>query len=125
MARILLVEDDDFTAELLRMRLAEAGHEVQIAGDGLSAVTAADRFRPELVVLDWALPAADGTHVLKLLRQHDGTKTVPVVMISGADRDRVLDGQLEGPLLRFLQKPVDFKDLVDLAARMLAAGPRA
>jgi len=122
MARILLVEDDDFTAELLRMRLVEAGHEVLVSGDGLSAVTMADNFKPALVVLDWALPAADGTRVLQLLRQHEATKLVPVIMISGSGREQVLGGQLEGPLLRYLQKPVDFKDLADLAAQMLG-GP--
>ncbi|MBI3564751.1 MAG: response regulator [Elusimicrobia bacterium] len=124
MARILLVEDDDFTAELLRMRLVEAGHEVTIAGDGLSAVTLADNTKPALVVLDWGLPAADGTHVLKLLRQHAATAKSPVIMISGMDRERVMDGETEGPLLRFLAKPVDFQELADLAAALLAGAAK-
>ncbi len=120
MALILLVEDDDFTAELLRMRLVEAGHEVAVSCDGLSAGTMADRLKPALVVLDWGLPAADGTHVLKLLRQHAATAKTPVIMISGMDRDRVMNGEAEGPLLRFLQKPVDFKELTELAGELLA-----
>lgn len=125
MPRILLVEDDDFTAELLRMRLAEAGHEVVVAGDGLSAVTMADNQKPALVVLDWGLPAADGTHVLKLLRQHAATAASPVIMISGMDRARVMDGQEEGPLLRFMPKPIDFQELVDLAGALIAGAPQA
>ena len=125
MARILLVEDDDFTAELLRMRLAEAGHEVFISGDGLSAVTMADQLKPALVVLDWALPAADGTHVLKLLRQHAPTSKTPVIMISGEDRGRVMNGEAESPLLRFLQKPIDFQELADLVGRLLAGSAAA
>lgn len=120
MARILLVEDDEFTAELLRMRLVEAGHEVFVSCDGLSAVAMADRLKPALIVLDWGLPAADGTHVLRLIRQLPATMNAPVIMISGMERERVMNGEADGPLLRYIQKPVDFQELTDLAGRLLA-----
>src|SRR5829696_5066691 len=67
-ARVLVVEDDEAIADVLRRSLRAEGHEVRSAGDGAEALTAAEQFIPDLVVLDLGLPRLDGMEVCRRLR---------------------------------------------------------
>ena len=72
-ARVLVVEDDEAIADVLRRSLRAEGHEVQSAGDGAEALTVAEQFAPDLVMLDLGLPRLDGIEVLKRLRADGAT----------------------------------------------------
>jgi DNA-binding response OmpR family regulator len=67
--RVLVVEDEKNLVGLLRGYLEREGFEVHEARDGVAALEAARRVRPDLVVLDWMLPGMDGTQVLSELRR--------------------------------------------------------
>ena len=77
--RILVVEDDQEIAEVLRRTLRQEGHEVRSAGDGEEALSAAAEFVPDLVILDLGLPKLDGVEVLRRLRADDD---VPVLILT-------------------------------------------
>jgi hypothetical protein len=62
--RVLVVEDDEAIADVLRRSLRAEGHDVRSAGDGAEALTAAEQFAPDLVVLDLGLPRLDGMEVI-------------------------------------------------------------
>ena len=79
---LLLVEDDSAVAAMYALVLMEAGHEVRVSFDGRSALQAARRRRPDLVLLDVGLPDLDGFAVMDQLREREGTSTVPVVILS-------------------------------------------
>lgn len=66
--RLLVVDDDPDTRELLDHALSRAGFEVRLARAGLETVDCARQFRPELIVLDLMLPDVDGYTVAELLR---------------------------------------------------------
>jgi two-component system OmpR family response regulator len=118
--RILVVEDDEIAAEYVRKGLMEAGHVVDLAGDGelgLEMVKAADY---DALILDRMLPKRDGLSVLSAMRE-DGDAT-PVLILSALGE---VDHRVEG--LRaggddYLAKPYSFAELL---ARVEAIGRRS
>jgi DNA-binding response OmpR family regulator len=61
--RVLVVEDDEAIADVLRRTLRQEGHEVRSSGDGIDALRVAEEFVPDLVILDLGLPGLDGIEV--------------------------------------------------------------
>jgi len=85
---VLLVEDDAKTAASLRLYLEHAGHRVVVADNGDTALEAAARERPDVVVLDWMLPRRDGLEVCRALR---ASSPVPILMLTarGLEEDKL------------------------------------
>jgi two-component system KDP operon response regulator KdpE len=94
-AKILVVEDNDMLLSLLRRALERAGYEVIPAMSGVEMMKVLYTSKPDLIVLDIALPDVDGRDLLSALKKDARTFTIPVVVWSGryADSDRkvVLD----------------------------------
>jgi two-component system OmpR family response regulator len=88
-ARILVVDDEANICALLSATLRHVGYEVRTAGSGAGALTAADEYQPDLVVLDVTLPDFDGFDVARKLRA-DG-RTLPILFLTARDpaSDRV------------------------------------
>src|SRR5260370_10407241 len=82
-ARLLVVEDEPNILELLSASLRYAGFEVVTAAAGTEAVQAAQRHRPDLIVLDVMLPDMDGFDVIRRLR--GGGARIPVVFLAAPD----------------------------------------
>ena len=85
---VLLAEDDAKTAASLRLYLEHAGHRVVVAEDGEAALAAAERERPDVVLLDWMLPRRDGLEVCRALR---ASSPVPILMLTarGLEDDKL------------------------------------
>lgn len=116
---VLVVDDDADTREALAIRLRREEFAVTFASDGATALMAARRQPPDLVVLDLGLPCGDGLTVLRRLRAIDGLNRVPVVVISGREPGDACASALEAGADVYLQKPVDAKDLVEAARAVL------
>lgn len=88
---ILVVEDEAPLITLLRYNLEEAGFEVSVAADGEEALVAVAERRPDLILLDWMLPAVSGLEVCRQLRRKPGTRDLPIIMLTakGEEGDRV------------------------------------
>jgi DNA-binding response OmpR family regulator len=88
-ARILVVEDELRTREILALYLGEAGYDVQSVHDGRSALDAVDERPPQLIVLDLMLPGMDGWEVCRRIRQ---TSDLPIIILSARqeEEDRLL-----------------------------------
>ena len=86
--KILIVEDDNNIADLLRLYLEKENYEVCIASDGGKGVEQFRRFQPDLVLLDLMLPVLDGWGVCKTIRAESKT---PVIMLTakGETEDKV------------------------------------
>ena len=112
MARILVVEDEVALSDLLRSHLEKEGHVVEQAFEGKHALAAADRARPDLVILDWMLPGVDGLTVCQELRRKH---LMPILMLTarGEVADRVAGLQVGAD--DYLGKPFS---IVELAARV-------
>ena len=80
---ILVVEDEAPLLTLLRYNLERQGFRVEEAADGQEALMRVAEGRPDLVLLDWMLPALSGLEVCRQLRRRPATRDVPIIMMSG------------------------------------------
>ncbi len=129
-ARLLIVEDEPNILELLAASLRFAGFEVSVASSGSEAVSAAQRQRPDLIVLDVMLPDMDGFDIVRRLRGN-GTYT-PVVFLTARDatEDKIRGLTLGGD--DYVTKPFSLEEVIAriravlrrTAGDPLAAAPR-
>jgi two-component system phosphate regulon response regulator PhoB len=89
--RVLIVEDEDAQAEVLRYNFDREGFDVSIAADGDEAMVAVEEHQPDLVLLDWMLPGTSGIAVCQRLRSRPETRALPIIMLTarGEEGDRV------------------------------------
>jgi signal transduction histidine kinase len=117
-ARVLLVDDDDAVRRVVRGGLELRGFEVLDASSGEAALDLAAK-RPEIAVIDYAMPGMDGAQTAEQLRRL--MPQLPIILASGhpdtASIERALGGQAT-----VLRKPFDIGELSDTMSRMLAAG---
>lgn len=108
-AHVLVAEDDEMQAELIRRSLLAEGHTATVVHDGRAALDAARRLAPDLVVLDLMLPVIDGFGVCRVLRRD---ADIPVVMLTArSDEDDVLLG-LELGADDYMTKPYSPRELM-------------
>lgn len=111
-AHVLVAEDDEMQAELIRRSLLAEGHTATVVHDGRAALDAARRLAPDLVVLDLMLPVIDGFGVCRVLRQDDAGCDIPVVMLTARSaEDDVLLG-LELGADDYMTKPYSPRELM-------------
>jgi DNA-binding response OmpR family regulator len=106
---ILVVEDEPALRDTLTYNLKKDGFTVETVGDGRSAIEAARRLKPDLVVLDIMLPELDGFEVARILRRE---MTTPILMLTARDDeiDRVVG--LEVGADDYLTKPFSMRELM-------------
>ncbi len=89
-AKVLVVEDEEALAELLRYNLEAAGYNVVHAATGEDAEVLVTEEEPDLVILDWMLPAASGIEICRRLRARTDTRQVPIIMLTArSENDRI------------------------------------
>ena len=108
--RVLVVEDDEYTANLLKLQLEHRDFEVRCERDGPSGLKSAGRFDPEIIVLDIMLPGLDGVGVLKELR-HRGNR-VPIIMLTARDTPLDKVHSLDTGADDYLTKPFSMEELL-------------
>ena len=119
-SRVLIVDDDAAIVRMLRRTLEAEGFETATAGDGGGALARAERFVPDVIVLDRVMPGLDGLAVARRLRSK-GDAT-PILMLTARDAvsDRV-DG-LESGADDYLVKPFETVELVARIRALLRRG---
>jgi DNA-binding response OmpR family regulator len=125
MAKILVIDDDPLIVELLKMRLTDAGHQVSVAMDANGGMMVAAREKPELITLDYQMPAGDGAKMLQRLRGNTFTASTPVIFVTGKSSDDLDQSLMNAPRVRFLQKPIEMDVLNRLIAELLGQAPPA
>jgi CheY-like chemotaxis protein/two-component sensor histidine kinase len=112
--RILIVDDNDDGAESLAMLRALDGHETHTAHDGLEALEATDRLRPDVVLLDIGLPDMDGYEVARRLRNGPGGRSMALVAVSGYGQEDDRGRAREAGFDAHLTKPASADDIARL-----------
>jgi PAS domain S-box-containing protein len=105
--RVLIVDDNVDSAEMLGALIEMSGHAVVIVHDGHTAVPAAAAFVPDLVLLDIGLPGRDGYHVIKELRAMPVVGSATIVATTGYGRDEDRARSFAAGFDDHLTKPVD------------------
>ena len=111
--RILVVDDHRDGAESLARLLQVMGHETAVAYDGLAAVSVAETFRPEVVLLDLGLPGIDGCDAARRIRAEPWGKEMVLIAATGwGQRERTREAGFDHHMI----KPVDLGELQNLLA---------
>lgn len=124
MARILIVEDNEMNADMLRRRLIRAGHEVLVGTDGRTGVEMTRDHRPDLVLMDMSLPIMDGWSAVRAIKADEDVCHIPVMALTAhaivGEREKALEAgcdeyetkpvhweRLKGKIALLLGRPID------------------
>ncbi len=107
MARVLIAEDEAFTAIALVETLERQGHLVRDAADGEAAIAALSEFHPDILVTDLMMPKIDGAALIRHVRASEGP-ALPVILVSGVPEAKLPEDIAYDA---YLGKPIDHAEL--------------
>ena len=115
MGRILIVDDDADTAEMMATFLRKAGHQVRTTPNGREALAAISERMPDLAVLDLRMPEMDGISFLEVLKSYLRWESLPVILISGyPDDPRLARAAQLGVKKTFLKADFRLQDVLEV-----------
>jgi DNA-binding response OmpR family regulator len=118
---ILVVDDNDDNAEIVRALLEARGFPVLVAHDGDQAMALFDSARPSLVLLDVLMPGRSGWEVCRLMRQHpEHGRSVRIIMLTALAEWNDKQSALQTGADDYITKPIDLADLELRVRRNLA-----
>jgi DNA-binding response OmpR family regulator len=104
--KILIVDDEEYVVEMIKLRLQEEGYEIETASNGTDGIKTAEAFQPDLIIMDLMMEGLTGTETIKILKAHDTTAAIPVLVLTGKvseeDKNEVLSAGAKG----FVTKPI-------------------
>jgi CheY-like chemotaxis protein len=121
--RILVVDDNQDSADSIAILLRTMGHEVHTAHDGLEAVDATAEFQPDMVLLDLGLPKLNGFDAARRIREQPGGRERVVIALTGWGQEEDRRRSKEAGFDHHLTKPIDFGVLRDLLAASKISHP--
>ncbi|HEU5189717.1 MAG TPA: response regulator transcription factor [Methylomirabilota bacterium] len=112
LGRVLVVEDEQDVAELIRFNLRKEGYEVTVVGSGADGVRHAREGKPDVILLDIMVPQLNGWEVCRRLKQDADTRRIPIIMVTGRvdEGDKVLGFELGAD--DYVTKPFSPRELV-------------
>ncbi len=114
--RLLIVDDDVGTATVLAMTMSQYGHSVEVAHNGVDALAAAERFRPDVVFLDLVMPGMSGFEVVRAMRALPGLSRVVIAALTGWNDRGTKVAVVEAGFDRHLVKPPYLAEIFDVLA---------
>jgi two-component system, cell cycle response regulator DivK len=125
MHKILIVEDNEMNRDMLTRRLQRHGFSICCAVDGPSGIAAAERERPDLILMDIALGQMDGWEATQRIKSASSTANIPIIALTAhalaSDRKKSVDVGCSG----FETKPVDLPRLLAKITGCLSRGEAA
>lgn len=112
MPTILLVEDNEMSADMLSRRLERRGYSVLVAVDGQQAVDMTTESRPDVVLMDMSLPVIDGWEATRRIKAEEVTRTIPVIALTAHALAEEREKALAAGCDDYDTKPVDLKRLL-------------
>jgi CheY-like chemotaxis protein len=110
--RILVVDDNRAMTLMYSTLLKLKGHVVYTAGDGAEALESAEKFQPDVILLDLGLPKMNGLEVCRAIRAQPWGKEIVMIAVSGYGRDDDLRDSRDAGFDQHLVKPVDNETLL-------------
>ena len=121
MSKILVIDDDDLTRQLIKESLLQHDHEVFEATNGDEAVAMARSTMPDLLLLDMNMPKMTGWDIAPILRSHPETKDIPVIALTADTSTEGIEKAHQAGCDYYMTKPINFGKLHDVIAKALAA----
>ena len=107
MARILLVDDDPSTLDVITFTFSLEGHQTLTAENGQQAIDVARRDRPDLIVIDSMMPVMDGMTATRILRETPELCHVPIIMLTAKAMDADIWAGWQAGVSSYITKPLD------------------
>jgi CheY-like chemotaxis protein len=123
--RVLVVDDNQDSAESLAALLEVLGHDVHAAHDGRQALELASRLAPDVVLLDIGMPGMSGHEVARRLRADTGLRNTVLIALTGYGTDEDRRASREAGFDGHVVKPIDFDALERILAMWPARRPEA
>ena len=117
---VLIADDDEDILALVRATIERSGHEVMAVADGAAALSAMAERRPDLAVLDIAMPELDGLEVLRRLRADDATRDLPVILLTAQAQAADVERGFATGASAYVRKPFSPRDLATRVDDLLA-----
>ncbi|HSB26841.1 MAG TPA: response regulator [Pyrinomonadaceae bacterium] len=117
--KVLLVEDVEDTRLFMRLELEQHGFIVFEAADGRSAVQAAKRETPDVILMDLALPVMDGFAAARLIRKNPELEKVPIIAVTAHHETNFRTGARDSGFDAYVTKPIDVNWLKELINGLL------
>ena len=122
MRTILVVEDYDDVRQILKVLLESEDFRVLEAASGIEALEVLDKERPDVILMDLALPGFDGLEAIRRIRTIDRFQNTPIVVLSAYNRPSTCEAALRAGGDYFRTKPIDFDELAALLKTILSDG---
>jgi DNA-binding response OmpR family regulator len=119
---ILVVEDDEVASELMKLALTRQGYDVIVADNGITGYDLARQHRPDLIITDVYMPAADGIHLVRRVRDDNELGKTPIIITTGAGTGTGIFSLSHGADA-YEKKPLDLHAFLDTVARLLEEKP--
>jgi len=121
MKTILVIEDDEVARELMRMALERRGYKVAVAEDGIQGYDEAVRMRPDLIVTDIKMPAADGVHLVRRVRDTTELAETPILVTTGFGSGSATFALAQGATA-YEPKPINPESFLATVKRLIDKG---
>ena len=122
--KILIVEDEEYLADMYKMKFEHEGYDVKVAEDGETGIELAKSEQPDLVLLDIVLPKMNGFQVMHALREDPKTKKLKVYYLSNLGQDEEIEqGMREGADGYLIKTDVTPAQLVECVEKIFAGVP--
>jgi len=110
---VLVIDDEVDVANLIKVNLEDQGYDVFVAYNGPDAIAIARERKPEVIMLDLAMPGMDGFSVMKVLKQDKETEHIPIIVLTGHDTKGYKQKSLMLGAAQYMTKPFSEKDIVE------------
>lgn len=119
MSYVLVVDDDQQTAEGLSDMVSLLGHETEIALSPRTAIESIQRRTPMLILLDLNMPGVDGLEVCRYIKRDPAAGSAPVIFITAEDDPTIIEKAKEAGASGYMVKPVAFEALETVLAQAI------
>ena len=110
-ARILVVEDDEGTRQLLEVCLTNKGYEVALVEDAFEAQKYLNKKVPDLILVDIMMPGMNGMDLCRWIRSQPLLKELPIIQMSALTDEVTIQDSFETGVIDYVVKPIDFNAL--------------
>jgi DNA-binding response OmpR family regulator len=111
--RVLVVDDDIITQNMLRSTLSQAGYTVAIASSGEEGIQRASEELPGLIILDIMMPGMDGADVASFLKTNSTTAKIPIIFLSSLITEKGKKNKTKNDATTYLSKPYNRGELLN------------
>lgn len=115
----LIVDDKRCIREVIGYLLGEKGFTFESAANGKEALEKIARNKPDIIILDFAMPQMDGLQVCKQLKTYPDTQDIPIIFLSAHKHIEQMIKDMPGAAVKYLEKPYDLKYLLEQIESLL------